>query len=235
MESKISEMKYRVEQKYIITEDNIAYLKFKLENVMPYDKHAKDGIYRIRSLYFDDMFDSFLEDNESGNDFREKYRIRTYNNETDKIHLEIKAKELGYTAKRKEEVTVQECLDFIEGKNWSLKSEDGWVKKKLYSLMLLRRMHPVQIVEYDRIPFVEEKGNVRVTFDKHIVGTSQIHTFFDDVIPGIPLLPTGQHILEVKYDEFLPDYIKQILNEVHVTKTAFSKYYYARHNQNLYG
>ena len=228
-------MKYRVEQKYIITEDKIAYLKFKLENVMQYDKHAKNGMYRIRSLYFDDMFDSFLEDNESGNDFREKYRIRTYNNEQQKIHLEIKAKELGYTAKMKEEVTLQECRDFIEDRQWTIKAGDGLVKKKLYSLMLLRRMHPVQIVEYDRIPFIEENGNVRVTFDKNIVGTSEINTFFDDIIPGIPLLPTGQHILEVKYDEFLPDYIKQILNEVHVTKTAFSKYYYARHNQNVYG
>ena len=135
----------------------------------------------------------------------------------------------------KEEVTVQECRDFIEGRNWQLKAEDGLVKKKLYALVLLRRMHPVQIVEYDRIPFVEESGNVRITFDKNIVGTSEINTFFDEIIPGIPLLPTGQHILEVKYDEFLPDYIKQILNEVHVTKTAFSKYYYARRNPNIYG
>ena len=228
-------MKYRVEQKYIITEEKVAYLKFKLENVMQYDKYAKDGIYRIRSLYFDDMYDSFLEDNEAGNDFREKYRIRTYNNEKQKIHLEIKAKELGYTSKMKEEITEQECMDFMQCKNWSLKKEDGLVKKKLYSLILMRKMQPVQIVEYDRIPFVEEKGNVRVTFDKNIVGTSQVHTFFDEVLPGIPLLPTGQHILEVKYDEFLPDYIKQILNEVHLPKTAFSKYYYARNNQHIYG
>lgn len=228
-------MKYRVEQKYIITEDQIAYLKFKLEQVMQYDKHAKEGIYRIRSLYFDDMYDSFLEDNEAGNDFREKYRIRTYNNEKQKIHLEIKAKELGYTSKMKEEISEQECLDFIARKNWSLKAGDGVVKRKLYALMLMRRMQPVQIVEYDRIPFVEEKGNVRITFDKNIVGTSEINTFFEEVLPGIPLLPTGQHILEVKYDEFLPDYMKQILNEVHLTKTAFSKYYYARKNLNIYG
>lgn len=228
-------MKYRVEQKYIITEDKIAYLKFKLENVMQYDKHAKNGIYRIRSLYFDDMYDSYLEDNESGNDFREKYRIRTYNNDKQKIHLEIKAKELGYTSKMKEEITEQECMEFLERKSWSLKDGDGLVKRKLYALMLMKRMQPVQIVEYDRIPLVEEKGNVRVTFDKNIVGTSEIHTFFEETLPGIPLLPTGQHILEVKYDEFLPDYIKQILNEVHLQKTAFSKYYYARKNVNIYG
>ena len=228
-------MKYRVEQKYIITEERIAYLKFKLENVMQYDKHAENGVYRIRSLYFDDMYDSFLEDNEAGNDFREKYRIRTYNNEVDKIHLEIKAKELGYTSKMKEELTLRECLDFMEQKRWTLNEKDGLVKKKLYSLMLMRRMRPVQIVEYERIPLVEEKGNVRVTFDKNIVGTSETAAFFDDILPGIPVLPMGQHILEVKYDEFLPDTIKQILNEVHLTKTAFSKYYYARKNPNIYG
>ena len=61
---------------------------------MQYDKHVKDGMYRIRSLYFDNMYDSYLEDNEAGNDFREKYRIRTYNNEKQKNHLEIKSKEL---------------------------------------------------------------------------------------------------------------------------------------------
>ena len=101
--------------------------------------------------------------------------------------------------------------------------------------MQMTRMQPVQIIEYDRIPFVERKGNVRVTLDTHIAGSAQADMFFEEVLPAIPLLPTGQHILEVKYDEFLPDYIKQILNEVHVTKTAFSKYYYARNNQNIYG
>lgn len=227
-------MKYRVEQKYIITEDKIAYLKYKLEQVMQYDAHAKGGMYRIRSLYFDDMYDSFLEDNEAGNDFRKKYRIRTYNNEKQKIHLEIKTKEFGYTGKTKEEITVQECLDYMNRQIPSLKSSDGEVKRRLYSLMLMRRMQPVQIVEYDRIPLVEKNGNVRVTFDKNIVGTSQVGKFFDEILPAVPLLPTGQHILEVKYDEFIPDYIKQILNEVHLPKTAFSKYYYARKNPNLY-
>ena len=228
-------MKYRVEQKYLITEEKIAYLKYKLEQVMIYDNHASDGIYTIRSLYFDDMYDSYLMANESGDDFREKYRIRTYNNGKEKIYLEIKGKERGYTRKEKETIEWKECLSIIERKEWKLKSEDGKVKQKLYALSLMKRLQPVQIVEYDRIPFVERNGNVRITFDKNIVGTSQIDTFFEDRIPAEPVLPTGQHILEVKYDEFLPDYIKQILNEVHLQKTAFSKYYYARRNQNLYG
>ena len=228
-------MKYRVEQKYIITEEKIAYLQYKLENVMKYDKHADNGQYRIRSLYFDDMYDSCLDDNDSGNDFREKYRIRTYNNDKYKIHLEMKTKERGYTGKMKEELGLEECLTYLERKDMVLKETDGLVKRKLYALMLTMRMQPVQIVEYDRIPFVEEKGNVRVTFDRNIVGCDNVKSFFEDCLPAVPLLPTGQHILEVKYDEFIPDYIKQILNEVHLHKTAFSKYYYARKNPNIYG
>ena len=224
-------MRYRVEQKYIITEDKLAYLKYKLEQVMEYDKHTEDGIYTIRSLYFDDRYDSCLESNERGDDYREKYRIRTYNNEKDKTYLEIKGKEVGYTRKDKEMLELQECVALMERKNWCFKETDGMVKKKLYLLMMTTGMQPVQIVEYDRIPFVEAKGNVRITFDKNIVGTGETEMFLENILPGIPLLPTGHHILEVKYDEFLPDYIKQILNEVHLQKTAFSKYYYARRNQ----
>ena len=228
-------MKYRVEQKYLITEEKIAYLKYKLEQVMTYDSHAEDGSYTIRSLYFDDMYDSCLLSNEAGDDFREKYRIRTYNNSKEKIHLEIKGKEAGFTRKEKEEIEVSDCLALMHRREWKWKPEDGKVKQKLYAMMMLKRMQPVQIVEYDRIPLIEPKGNVRVTFDKNIVGSSEITSFFDERIPAVPLLPTGHHILEVKYDEFIPDIIKQILNEVHGSKTAFSKYYYARRNRNLYG
>ena len=101
-------MRYRIEQKYIITEDKMAYLKYKLEQVMEYDKHADNGIYTIRSLYFDDCYDSCVESNERGDDYREKYRIRTYNNGTEKIYLEIKGKEIGYTRKDKEMLEFQE-------------------------------------------------------------------------------------------------------------------------------
>lgn len=86
----------------------------------------------------------------------------------------------------------------------------------------------MQIVEYERTAFVEPVGNVRVTFDKNIGGTTEIKTFFDEYIPAVPALPAGVHILEVKYDEFLPDYIKEILEIGSLRRTSFSKYYYTR-------
>lgn len=221
-------MEYRVEQKYLITEERIAYLKQQLETCMQYDGNAAGESYLIRSLYFDDMYDTCLKENEAGTDIREKFRIRTYDNDSSLIHLELKQKRKGFTKKQKERLTKEECLSFMEGKIPALKKEDGFLKKKLYSQGMLRRMQPVQIVEYERTAFVEPVGNVRVTFDKNIGGTTEIKTFFDEYIPTVPALPAGVHILEVKYDEFLPEYIKEILEIGSLRRTSFSKYYYTR-------
>lgn len=226
-------MEYRVEQKYLITEERIAYLKQELETCMRYDGNAAGESYLIRSLYFDDMYDTCLKENEAGTDIREKFRIRTYDNDSSLIHLELKQKRRGFTRKQKERLTREECVAFMEGKHPGLQKEDGFLKKKLYTQGILRRMQPVQIVEYERTAFVEPLGNVRVTFDKNVGGTRDITTFFDEYMPTVPALPTGVHILEVKYDEFLPDYIRDILEIGSLRKTAFSKYYYTRVNGNI--
>ena len=226
-------MEYRVEQKYLITEERIEYLKNQLESCMGYDGNAAGESYTIRSLYFDDMYDTCLKENEAGTDIREKFRIRTYDNDSSLIHLELKQKYKGFTRKQKEKLTKEECICFMNGKYPELQKKDGFLKKKLYAQGILRRMQPVQIVEYERTAFVESLGNVRVTFDKNVGGTTDITAFFDEYMPTIPALETGVHILEVKYDEFLPDYIKEILDIGSLQKTSFSKYYYTRVNRNI--
>ena len=74
-------------------------------------------------------------------------------------------------------------------------------------------------------------GNVRITFDKNICGTNQVHSFFDEILPAVPVLPKGMHILEVKYDELLPDHIRDVLNTIPLRRLSFSKYYYTRKNE----
>ena len=181
-------MEYRVEQKYLITEEQIAYLKQKLKICMQYDGNAAGESYLIRSLYFDDMYDTCLKENEAGTDSREKFRIRTYDNDSTLIHLELKQKYKGFTKKQKERMTKEECLCFMEGRSPVLKKKDGFLKKKLYSQGIIRRMQPVQIVEYERTAFVEPMGNVRITFDRNIGGTTDIAAFFDEYMPTVPAL-----------------------------------------------
>ena len=225
-------MEYRVEKKYLVSEGQLLYLQKQLENYMAYDKYHPDGeAYTIRSVYFDDLSDSFLQENMDGTDNREKYRIRIYNNDFSDIHLECKSKLNGFTQKKKEKLTREECMCYINREMPVLKKEDGILKKRVYALSRVSRFQTVQIVEYERVAFVEKLGNVRVTLDRNISGTHQVDTFFDEMIPAVPALPAGIHILEVKYDEFLPDHIRKVLRTMSIKRTSFSKYYYTRKNQ----
>ncbi len=216
-------MDYRVEDKYLITDIQINYLKMRLKDYMQLDSHSTDGAYLVRSMYFDDRYNSCLLANENSVDQRYKYRIRTYDNDLSTLRLEKKSVRKGYVHK-------DSCLLDISkiSKITAPQSEDAFLYKCLYKDINLRGFHPVSIVEYERTAFVEKIGNVRITFDRNIGGCYETDRFTESVMPVIPLLPRGTHILEVKYDEILPGYIKRLINTGNLTKTSYSKYYYSR-------
>ena len=236
-------MYYRVEDKYFIYEDQIAYLTNRLKEIMDCDEHSSGGGYLIRSVYFDDAGDSALLENEAGVDEREKFRIRTYERDDTFIRLEEKSKKSGLTHKESAVIgknTVDSLLkDCSAGmaplNSGCLLKEDGFLFKKLYAKMNTSLLHPVTIVEYERQAFVERVGNVRITFDKNIGASEYVDRFFEEDVYARPVLPPGAHILEVKYDEFLPEYIQQILEIGSLQRTAFSKYTMARRNYEQIG
>lgn len=100
--------------------------------------------------------------------------------------------------------------------------------KKLTGQMMTRRLHPVVIVEYNRIPYVYHDGNVRITLDSGIRSCASAEKFLDEEIPGRPVLPVGQQLLEVKFDAFLPDFLYRSLQLSNLSITTFSKYYLCR-------
>ena len=105
---------------------------------------------------------------------------------------------------------------------------DSPLLRKLMLDIRMRGMHPAVIVEYDRIPYVFRNGNVRVTFDMNISSAADCDRFFDRALPRRPVMPAGQHLLEVKFDEYLPDHIYRSLNLAQLQQTAFSKYALSR-------
>lgn len=94
--------------------------------------------------------------------------------------------------------------------------------------MMVNRMHPAIIVEYDRTPFIYRYGNVRVTFDQNISSSRDFEHFFCEQIHRRPIMPAGMHLMEVKFDEFLPDVIYRALQLEQLRQTTFSKYYLCR-------
>ncbi|MDO4175375.1 MAG: polyphosphate polymerase domain-containing protein [Eubacteriales bacterium] len=224
-----SEPKFRHELKYVISNGQLALLRHRMEGLIPRDIHTGvSGQYNIRSLYFDDYDNRCYYENENGTDLREKFRIRIYNHTHDRIRLECKRKERGKTYKTACSITETQCRQLIRGQYLPDISQQLPVLRKLTLEMMCRRMHPVVIVEYDRIPYVYQNGNVRITFDTNIAAASTLTGFLEDTIVKRPIMPAGQQLLEVKYDEYLPDFIYRALQLDSLQQTAFSKYYLCR-------
>ena len=220
---------YRHELKYLVSAAQIPLLKSRITGLMQRDPHAgSDGIYTIRSLYFDDYCNRCYYENENGTDPREKYRIRIYNHSDQKISLECKRKERGKTLKTACPLTRQQTEQLMRGEAPAVTEEMPPLLRKFAVEMQMRRLRPVVIVEYERIPYIYKNGNVRVTFDTQIASSSDVQAFFSETLPKRPVMPAGQQLLEVKFDEYLPDFIYRSLNLNRLQQTAFSKFYLCR-------
>lgn len=229
MKNNEKKVKYRHELKYICTAAQMALIQGRISHLIPLDSHVgESGMYSIRSLYFDDYYNRCYYENENGTDPREKFRIRIYNGSKEKISLELKKKERGKTLKLSCKLTEAQCRMLMRGEVLPDSKDYDPVLQKLLLLMKTTLMKPKVIVEYDRVPYVYKLGNVRITLDKNISSSSRIEDFLEKEIPKRPIMPAGWHVLEVKFDEFLPDYIKSALQLDSLRQTAFSKFYLCR-------
>ena len=229
-------MEYRVEKKFLLSDCELELLAGRLKSVMKPDLNQSGKAYTIRSLYFDDIWDSCMVENESGVDNRNKLRIRTYDYKAQKLYLENKEKFNGYTKKTRDVISRDECMDIMQGE--ALPFGEKNVVNILSAAMKSRYMRPKAVIEYERSAFVYPFGNVRITFDRNISASKYCQDFVSPQIRcKTPVLSQGVHILEVKYDEFLPDVIAQLLENGKMTQTAFSKYYLGRlacEGENIY-
>ena len=224
-------MDYRHELKFLVTEGQLAILKAGLSPLLKQDVHQNGQAYRIRSLYFDDLNYSCMRENEAGVDHRKKYRIRIYNEDASLIKLEKKIKCRGMTRKVSSVITKDDSLLYMSGQAPSAEGRSE-LEKEMYVQIKANGMRPVCIVEYERSAFIDPRGNVRITFDRNICGCDKSTDFLEKRLLSVPLLPPGQHVLEVKYDELLPQYIAEVLHMGTLQRTAFSKYYYAGNYKN---
>ena len=223
------QMKFRHEMKYVVSGAQIEMLRNRIEHLLPHDKHAGEtGKYSIRSLYFDDYENRCFYENENGTDPREKFRIRIYNHSAAQIKLECKRKERGMTHKESCPLTEEQTRMLMAGKTLPDIASQPALLRKLSLQMMMRRMRPVVIVAYERVPYVYKNGNVRITFDMNIASSKDVRKFLDERIPVRPVMPAGRQLMEVKYDEFLPDFIYNNLQLESLQQTAFSKYYLCR-------
>ena len=215
-------MDLRHEVKHEISYTDMLILRQRLRAVAYPDPHAVDGKYLIRSLYFDNLSDKALREKINGTPQREKFRIRYYNGDTSVIHLEKKSRIDSLGNKQSASLTREQAQSIVDGDtDWMPESELPLIRE-LYSKMRTQGIAPKTIVDYTREPFVFPAGNVRVTLDYNIRSGMRCT---DLLKPDCVTVPVSDSIvLEVKWDGFLPDIIR---DAVHLTETragAFSKY-----------
>lgn len=216
-------MKYRHEYKCQISVLDMYSMRQRLSEVMSRDLHAgPSGEYLIKSLYFDNYMDKALREKKDGLNIREKFRIRYYDDDLSFMRLEKKSKRNNLCNKVSVEITAEECERLINGDMPSVFDTDDKLKQELYAKMQYHLLRPKNIVTYNREAFIFGPGNVRVTFDKHIRGSGDIYGFLNPDTPMISLF--ADIILEIKWDEYLPQVIRDILQTNRNSISSFSKY-----------
>ena len=216
-------MNYRHEWKHVITAADRIALRQRLNAVAKPDPHAKNGRYLIRSLYFDDPSDKALREKLDGVSRREKFRLRCYDHDHSVIHLEKKSKMAGLGRKDSCDVTAAEVQAILDGFTDWMAADPRPLVQELYCKMRIGGLQPKTLVDYVREPFVYAPGNVRVTLDYDIRTGLRCTDFLD---PDCPTIPAGDSpiLLEVKWDAFLPDIIRDAVQLEGVRTAAFSKY-----------
>ena len=218
-------LKYRHEFKYEITLREYFALRQILRLVCRPDIHAgDDGEYLISSLYFDNCFDKALREKRHGTDCREKFRFRYYNSDSRFIRLEKKQKKNSLCLKTSCMVSKEDCQRIIDGDTGWLTHAEEPLLQELGFKMATQLLRPRTIVAYRREAYVYGPGNVRITFDKQVCSTLSPNDYLKPLPAALSALQSGTMILEVKYDEFLPEHIRSIIAPYLSRQESISKY-----------
>lgn len=212
----------RTELKFIITIDEYHKLKNEVKHLMSLDTHAKvvDRMYHVRSLYFDDLYDSHVLEKADGIEFHQKYRIRSYDNTA--CRLEYKTKVGTLTSKQSMWLT-EDLEEAIKHQNFSVLylHLDEPLLDQMISRMKLDHLKPSLWIDYDREAYTHPIGETRITFDKSLTVSDygRNHEFKRKILEPRTM------ILEVKYTSFLPDFISKVIFHRNFQPMSYSKYY----------
>ena len=234
MPEKRNALPARHELKYFINRAEIAALRARLRPVLALDSHCVGGRpYVIRSLYMDDVDDSAYMDKVNGVMDRDKYRIRIYGHSDQEIFLERKRKLGDLIQKSSAQITRRLCEQILAGDPRGLQAASNPLLQDVYVQMRTKLLRPAVIVDYEREAYIHPAENVRITFDLKLRTGLHSHALFDPTIPTVNPLDPGLEILEVKFDNYLPDYIRALLDGIQADRSAVSKYVLCRRYEPL--
>ena len=236
LQQKRARLPARHELKYFIHPAELESLRIRLRNGLKMDPHCRGGRpYAIRSLYFDDIDNSAYFDKVGGVMHRDKYRIRIYGLSDAEIFLERKRKMGDLIQKSSVQITRRLCEQIIDGDPRGMYRSSNPLLQDMFVQMRTKLLRPSVIVDYDREAYLHPVENVRITFDLNLRSGMHSTDLFNPDIPVISPLDRNLEILEVKFDNYLPDHIRLLLAETRAQHSAISKYVLCRRFEPLDG
>lgn len=223
MQKGVCSLNFRHEYKQEINLSDMLALRQSLSAVMKPDEHSVDGKYLIRSVYFDNIYDTALLEKINGVNKREKFRIRLYNNDNSFIRLEKKSKINGLCSKESAPLTAEQAQKTVCGDTDWMKYSDDELIKEFRQKIICRGLEAKTIVDYTREAFVFPAGNVRITLDYNIRTGFAVQDFLSSECVTLPT-EDSVIILEVKWDNFLPQVIADTVQLKNRRTCSFSKY-----------
>lgn len=220
----------REEKKFLLNTEEYICKSHYLDQLLWQDPHNGVNGYRIRSLYFDTIYDGDFFDKLNGVENRRKIRLRCYDPNSSFALLEMKQKQGSQQLKRSLRLTREHAVQMIKGDYSPLLHYSDDFAVECYGLMQSQCYRPKTIVEYLRKAYIAKENRIRVTFDQRIISTESCFELFSPKLAMYPVLDPFAVVMEVKYNGFLLGYIQQMLNTVDKSELSVSKYTLARHN-----
>jgi hypothetical protein len=208
----------RYEQKYLLSEEQYARLRNRLDDFIVREKY---GLYTIGNIYFDTDAHELIRSSIEKPVYKEKLRLRSYGSvkKTDPVFIELKKKYKGVVYKRRVKLPSSEAHDYL-GKGTrpcfssQIMNDIDWCMKRY-------QPSPKVYIAYDRAAFSgKEDGRVRITFDYNIrfressLDLSKGHW-------GTYLLDPGKILMEIKIPDAMPLWLTKIHTEYKVFPTHF--------------
>lgn len=214
----------RQEKKFLISLDQYYKLSSRVKEIVKEDPNNRGEGYTIRSLYFDSLDNRDYQEKEDGVELRRKIRLRNYGADSTFAKLEMKQKQGAMQKKRSLTMSREDAQALIR-RDYSvlLKYEDPFAAECFWMMNQFCYL-PRAVIEYKRKAFMAEENSIRITFDHHITGTESNMDLFSGELLQNPLMDPYLAVLEVKFNGFLLEYIKDILEDAGTGELAVSKY-----------
>lgn len=212
----------RYELKYLLTKEQKEKV---LQEIRPYMALDQYGRTTIRNIYFDTANYRLVRRSLEAPAYKEKLRIRSYCRAVpdSTVFVELKKKYQKVVYKRRIALPEQAAMDWVAGRR-SCPESSQIAAEVDYFLRYYGSLTPAVFLSYEREAFYsKDQSDFRVTFDDTILCRQKELSLGSEAY-GLPVLPEGTALMEIKCSGGIPMWMAHILSQERLYKTSFSKY-----------